>query len=198
MKGLKKVLLVAAVAVPFAAHAELKSIDDAMMSDVSGQSGLVIEAGFGTGPASVFAAHGAWANAGISIAAFKWEVDVEAWNSTTNDVIGNVPAAGPGTQTFGGFVAQNIQIAGAVDVTIDAVGDASVLGANLGAYASDPTALQGAGGIGITFANSDINFRVGDMGTYLAGVGETSSFGAIEIIGMNINGLELVVRGNGR
>ena len=69
---------------------------------------------------------------------------------------------------------------------------------NLGAYASDPTALQGAGNIGITFANSDINFRVGDMGTHLAGVGETSSFGAIEIIGMNINGLELVVHGNGR
>ena len=53
-------------------------------------------------------------------------------------------------------------------------------------------------GIGITFANSDINFRVGDMGVYLAGVGQTSSFSAIEIIGMNINGLELVVRGNGR
>ena len=95
------------------------------MSDVSGQSGLVIEAGFGTGPASVFAAR-CLGECGISIAAFKWEVDVEAWNSTTNDVIGNVPAAGL-AQTFGGFVAQNIQVAGSVDVTIDAVGDASVL-----------------------------------------------------------------------
>ena len=75
-------------------------------------------------------------------------------DSATNNVDGTTPAAGVGTQTFGGFVAQNIQIAGGVDVTIDAVGDASVLGANLGAYASDPTALQGAGGIGITFANS--------------------------------------------
>ena len=35
----EKVLLVAAIAAPFAAQAELKSIDDTAMSDVSGQSG---------------------------------------------------------------------------------------------------------------------------------------------------------------
>ena len=78
MKGLMKVLLIAAVAAPFAAHAELQVYRRRCHVCVSGQSGLVIEAGFGTGPASLFAAHGAWANAGITIAAFKWEVDLQA------------------------------------------------------------------------------------------------------------------------
>ncbi|MBK8972947.1 MAG: hypothetical protein IPM37_17005 [Hahellaceae bacterium] len=56
-------------------------------------------------------------------------------------------------------------------------------------------------GIGITFANSDLNLRFGDMGIFMlnsGGVsGQTSSFGAVEVIGMNIDGLNVVMRGNG-
>jgi hypothetical protein len=44
MKGLKKLALVSAIAVaPFAAQAELKAMDDAMMGDVTGQAGVTIE-----------------------------------------------------------------------------------------------------------------------------------------------------------
>ena len=203
MKGLNKILLVAAIAAPFAAQAELKSIDDAAMSSVSGQSGLVIEAGFGTlarGAAGVYATD--WTNAGITIEAFKWEVDTQSWNNTSNVIDMSAPVAGAGTKTLAGFIAKDIKIAGKVDVTIDAVIDQ----ASYTRLSADPAALAaavssgaaaGAGGIGITFDNSEINFRVGDMGVYLAGVGQTSSFGAIEIINMNVNGLDLVVRGNG-
>lgn len=205
MKGLNKILLVAAIAAPFAAQAELQSIDDAAMSGVSGQSGLVIEAGFGTGATGLYDAHTAtgWTGAGIKIDAFKWEADVQAWSASGN----NIDLASPANPTagapvtYGGFIAKDIQVAGAVDVTIDAVGDFGVLAANQAAYVTGSGAgsqLQGAGGIGITFSGSDIDFRVGDMGVYLAGVGQTSSFGSIEILGMKIDGLELVVRGNGR
>lgn len=178
MKGLNKVLLVAAIAVPFAAQAELKSIDDAMMSEVSGQSGLIIEAGFGTGPAGLYEAHGEWTGAGITIDAFKWEVDAHAWDSANNtvDLLDGAPIA------FAGFVAQDIAIAGSVDVIIDAALDGAA----------------GVGGIGISFVNSDINFRIGSMGVYVAGTGAmASSMGTLEIIGMNIDGLDLVIHGNG-
>ncbi|MBK8971519.1 MAG: hypothetical protein IPM37_09195 [Hahellaceae bacterium] len=202
MKGLNKILLVAAIAAPFAAQAELKSIDDAAMSDVSGQSGLVIEAGFGQvnrGAAGIYATD--WSQAGITIEAFKWEVDTQSWNNETNIVDMAAPVAGAGTTTLAGFIAKDIKIAGKVDVTIDAVADTifKLVGASGAAtlLASDPTSLQRAGGVGITFSGSDINFRVGDMGVYLAGVGQTSSFGAIEILNMNVDGLQLVVRGNG-
>ena len=44
MKFLKKATLAAAVAVaPFAAQAELKAMDDAMMSATTGQAGVTIE-----------------------------------------------------------------------------------------------------------------------------------------------------------
>lgn len=200
MKGLKKVLLVAAIATPFAAQAELKSIDDATMSDVSGQSGLVIEAGFGTlNRTNIYNLD--WSTAGIKIDAFKWEVDTQAWSATNNDIT-MTDAVVAGQKTLAGFIAKDIRIAGKVDVTIDAVADtataANLAGAGAGAATLAAAGqLAGAGGIGITFGGSEINFRVGDMGVYLAGVGQTSSFGAIEIINMNVDGLELVVRGNG-
>ncbi|HTN34763.1 MAG TPA: DUF6160 family protein, partial [Marinobacter sp.] len=44
MKGLKKLALVAAIAaVPFAANADLKAMNDTAMSDVTGQAGVTIE-----------------------------------------------------------------------------------------------------------------------------------------------------------
>lgn len=207
MKGLKKVLLVAAVAAPFAAQAELQSIDDSVLADVTGQSGLVIEAGFGS-IAGVDAATGDfygvdWSGAGITIDAFKWIVDIEGgWDQDTNSGA-NTPAGNP-VPALAGFIAKDIAIAGAVDMTIDATADLANVLANGGAVA------EGDGGIGITFANSNINFKVGDMGVFveeydLANAGgagivaaqQVSSYGGIEIIGMNIDGLELVIRGNG-
>ena len=52
---------------------------------------------------------------------------------------------------YGGFVVRDIAIAGRVDITIDAVQDSATI----------PTTGTG---IGITFTNSDLNFRLGDMG----------------------------------
>ncbi len=196
MKGLKKLVLVSAIAAaPLAAQAELKAVDDAVLADVSGQSGLVIEAGFGSMTHAGDYINGVdWSNAGVTIGAFKWTVDAEEWDSTTNDVTGNILNDAAGDRVTGGFIATGISIAGSVDVTIDAVGDLSQIPAGN---------IPGAGGIGITFGGSDINFRVADMGTFVnpladaGGAGtQLNSFGGIEIIGMNVDGLELVVRGN--
>ncbi|WP_372965513.1 DUF6160 family protein [Marinobacter sp.] len=44
MKGLKKIALVTAIAAaPFAAHADLKAMDDSMMGNITGQAGVTIE-----------------------------------------------------------------------------------------------------------------------------------------------------------
>ena len=201
MKGLKKLVLVSAIAAaPLAAQAELKAVDDAVLADVSGQSGLVIEAGFGSMTHAGDYINGVdWSNAGITIEAFKWTVDAEEWDSATNDVTGNILNDAAGDRVTGGFIAKGIAIAGAADMTIDAVGDLSQIPAGN---------IPGAGGIGITFggqgtATSVINFRVAEMGTFVdpladaGGAGtQLNSFGGIEIIGMDISGLELVVRGN--
>ncbi len=191
MKGLNKLALVAAIAVASsAANAELKAIDDATMADVSGQSGLVIEAGFGgpltrtVGAGADVAAGGSFAdwgagnaNAGITIDAFKWQVDLETFDAATNTI--DPTAVG----LEGGFIAQNIAIAGQVDVTIDGAEDLS-----------DPAAP--VGGLYMTFADSSIDFKVGNMAFYQVGaVG--GSMGGIEILGMNIDGLSLLIRGNG-
>ncbi|OZG73488.1 hypothetical protein BTA51_10755 [Hahella sp. CCB-MM4] len=208
MKGLKKLLLVSAIAAaPLAAQAELKAVDDSVLADVSGQSGLVIEAGFGS-VSGVDASTGDfygvdWSGAGITIDAFKWIVDIEGgWDQDSNLGV-NVNAGNP-VPALGGFIAKDIAIAGAVDMTIDATADLANVIANGGAVA------EGDGGIGISFANSNINFKVGDMGVFveeydLANVGQSgtvaaqqvSSYGGIEIIGMNIDNLQLVIRGNG-
>ncbi|WP_416398195.1 DUF6160 family protein [Allohahella sp. A8] len=229
MKGLNKLVLVSAIVAASAANAELKSIDDAAMAEVSGQSGIVIEAGFGTiGGVDATAANAYtatttdvngnavvqegslgdfygvdWSNAGITIEAFKWIVDIEGgWDQDTNTGV-NVNSGNP-VPALGGFIAKDIAVAGMVDMTIDATADLTNVVMNGGAVA------EGDGGIGITFANSDINFKVGDMGVFveeydLANIGQqgvvqagqVSSFGGIELIGMNIDKLQLVIRGNG-
>lgn len=203
MKKLSLAMLLTAAPV---AMAELQPIEDSQMADVSGQSGLVIEAGFGS-ISGVDAATGDfygvdWSAAGITIDAFKWIVDIEGgWDQDTNTGVNEkiLPLQASLTETpYAGFIAKNIAIAGQVDMTIDATADLANVLANGG------TVAEGDGGIGITFANSDINFRIGDMGVFvepylglnIAGQ-QVSSFGGIEIIGMNVDGLELVVRGNG-
>ncbi|MBK8971602.1 MAG: hypothetical protein IPM37_09630 [Hahellaceae bacterium] len=86
-------------------------------------------------------------------------------------------------------MARDIQLAGGGDTFIDAVSDSA---ARLAGAPLDQT-----GGIGISFANSNMSMRVGDVGFYLSGVGQTSSIGAAEVIGFNIDGLDIVMRGNG-
>lgn len=198
MNKISRVILLTGVLSPLSSYAEIQAIDDGALETVVGQSGLVIELSVGTGPASVFEAHGRWDNAGYTMDTFKWEVDIQAWDSTTNDISMGDPADASGTPVYGGVYARDSQVAGQVDVTVDAVGDSAAITAGIAGYDGANAALAGAGGIGITFTNSDLSFRVGDFGVYLAGVGQISSMGAMEVIGMNIDGLEVVLRGNGR
>lgn len=206
----KRAVFVTAAGMAFVAQAELKPIGDTDMAEVTGQSGLVIEAGFGS-IAGVDASAGDfygvdWSGAGVTIDAFKWILDIEGgWDQDSNRGVNErffLQAILP--DAYAGVIAKDIAFAGAVDVTIDATADLSNVVANGGAVA------EGDGGIGVTFANSDINMKVGDMGifveeyTILGGIllnvqeQQSSSFGGVEVLGMNIDGLELVVRGTGQ
>ncbi|WP_416396411.1 DUF6160 family protein [Allohahella sp. A8] len=203
MKNTTRLLLASALVAASAAQAEITALDDTGLSQVSGQSGIVIEAGFGFTngvDAEAIFANGTvgdfydvdWSQAGITIDAFKWIVDVEGgWDQATNTGTNT----GGSTDLFGGFIAKGIAIAGGVDITIDATADLGNVVANGGAVADSD------GGIGITFARSYVDFRVADMGFFMeddAGFGaQFSSFGGVELLGARFDGLELVVRGNG-
>ena len=220
--------LAVAIMTSISAQAELQAIDDADMAEVSGQSGIVVEAGFGTiggidktaenaytakttlkdgtvveqsGTLGDF--YGAdWSNAGITIEAFKYIVDIEGgWDQETNTGVNTrlEPLQSVLTdKPLAGIIIKDIAVAGRVDITIDATADLANVVANGGEVA------EGDGGIGISFSDSDINFKMGDMGVFVEpyeGIGVTggqvSSFGGMELLGMNIDKLGLVIRGNG-
>ncbi|GAA3946655.1 DUF6160 family protein [Allohahella marinimesophila] len=225
---LKYASLAAAIMTATSAQAELQAIDDADMAEVSGQSGIVIEAGFGSiggidrsaenaYTASTTLADGSvveqsgtlgdfygadWSNAGITIEAFKYIVDIEGgWDQETNTGVNTrlQPLQSVLTEKpLAGIIVKDIAVAGRMDVTIDATADLANVVANGGDVA------EGDGGIGITFSDSDINFKMGDMGVFVEpyegiGVigGQVSSFGGVEMLGINIDNLGLVIRGNG-
>src|SRR5690606_37488816 len=111
--------------------AELKAIDDATMADISGQSGLVVEVAMGSvdyGKAadgtidSSMLLQVDWSQAGITIDAFKWEVDLESYNRATNIHTGDLLEAA-GSRVLGGVIAEGIKIAGYADIVVDGVFD---------------------------------------------------------------------------
>ena len=165
------------------ASADLKELPEEALSDISGQSGLILEVNAG----SVLRAAGAqgdttlgsdvsadYSNAGLSIDSQKWIIDSETYDSTTNQYIG------ASTGKVAGTIAQNIQIGGSADITIDAVEDVAV-----------PT-----GGLALRFANTDLNIKVGNMSFFIDDQLQASR-GGIEINGINVDGTQLVLRGNG-
>ncbi|NVD35132.1 DUF6160 family protein [Marinobacter lutaoensis] len=80
MKGLKKIALAAAVAAaPFAAHADLKAMDDSAMGNVTGQAGVTIEL-----------------ETQVSIGQFRY---TDEGSFVVNDIVlgGSGVAGGPGT-----------------------------------------------------------------------------------------------------
>ena len=80
MKGLKKIALATAVAaMPFAAHADLKALDDTAMGNVTGQAGVTIEL-----------------ETKVSIGQFVY---TDEGSFTVNDIVlgGSGVAGGPGT-----------------------------------------------------------------------------------------------------
>lgn len=200
MKGLKKLVLVSAIAAAPFAQAELKAIDDAVLADVTGQSGLIIEVAMGSTDAFGARQQGvltitstgldAWDNAGIKIDAFKWEVDLGGYDSATNihaNDNGRLEDGG-GNNYVGGLIASDIRIAGSLDMTIDGVLDASD--------------ISTGGGIAIGFEESNISMRINSLNVYggIEGQGQAMlrpSMGAIEIIGMDLSNLDLTISGRG-
>lgn len=200
MKGLKKLVLVSAIAAAPFAQAELKAIDDAVLADVTGQSGLIIEVAMGSTDAFGVVQQGAltitstgldaWDNAGIKIDAFKWEVDLGGYDSATNihaNDNGRLEDGG-GNNYVGGLIASDIRIAGSLDMTIDGVLDASD--------------ISTGGGIAIGFEESNISMRINSLNVYGGVEGQgmamlRPSMGAIEIIGMDLSNLDLTISGRG-
>jgi len=206
MKGLKKLVLVSAIAAAPFAQAELKAIDDAVLADVTGQSGLIIEVAmgsteafavrdFGTAGAQITSTGlAAWDNAGIKIEAFKWEVDLGAYDPESNrhgvlQADGTmVDDNGGGTGYVGGLIASDIRIAGSLDMTIDGV--------------LDTANIETGGGIAIGFENSNISMRINSLNVFGGAEGSGAgmirpSMGAIEIIGMDLSNLDLTISGRG-
>ncbi|WP_369602302.1 DUF6160 family protein [Hahella sp. SMD15-11] len=184
MKGLKKLVLVTAIAAaPLAANAELKAVDDATLEAATGQSGLLVEVALGTTTGD--ALNRDYTNAGVTIEAFKWTVDLETYDSATNVVtLGTgAPAGLTSGQPVGGFVATDIAIAGNVDVAIDGAVDGS-----------------GHGGIAMVLNTgaAGLDFKVGDMGVFgNAGSGnvQASSMGGIEMAGIHLKDVSMVISG---
>ena len=157
------------------ASADILEISDDELAKTVGQSGLMIEAGFGGAANKADITNVDWSSAGITVDAFKWEFDMENYDSLTN--IHAVSGSGFG----GGFIAERISIAGAVDITIDGSSD---IGSSRGA-------------IGFDFTNSNIDMRVGNMAACSGASGVGESMGAIEILTLNIDGMDLFISGNG-
>jgi len=205
MKGLKKLVLVSAIAAAPFAQADLKPMDDAALAEMTGQSGLLIEIAMGTTEAFGRGQVGAltttslgldaWEKAGIWIDAFKWEVDLGAYDPETN----RHGYDDNGTWTddngfyeaepfLGGVIASDIRIAGSLDMTIDGV--------------FDPTNVASGGGIAIGFEKSNINMRINSLNVYGGAITSPMaalrpSMGAIEIVGMDLRDLDLTISGRG-
>ncbi|MAM87426.1 MAG: hypothetical protein CME36_08990 [unclassified Hahellaceae] len=189
------------------AFAEIQALEDTQLAGITGQSGIVLEIGIGSisgVDASVDDFYGVdWSEAGVTIDAQKWLVDIEGgWNSDTN--LGANTSYGNAEKWVGGAISKNIAVAGTLDITLDATADLENVVANGGNVADSD------GGIGLTFTRSELNFKTGDMGFFvesfdLSSVGAAgtveggmlSSLGGAELLTLNIDGLNVVVRGNG-
>ncbi|AMQ87291.1 MULTISPECIES: DUF6160 family protein [Marinobacter] len=100
MKGLKKIALATAVAaMPFAAHADLKALDDTAMGNVTGQAGVTIEL-----------------ETKVSIGQFVY---TDEGSFTVNDIVlgGSGVAGGPGSDLLDDLY---------IDIDVEADGDAVI------------------------------------------------------------------------
>ena len=100
MKGLKKIALATAVAaMPFAAHADMKALDDTAMGNVTGQAGVTIEL-----------------ETKVSIGQFVY---TDEGSFTVNDIVlgGSGVAGGPGTDLLDQLK---------IDIDVEADGDAVI------------------------------------------------------------------------
>jgi hypothetical protein len=157
------------------AQAEIAAIDDEELAGFSGQSGLLVEAGFGGAANKTNILQVDWSTAGITVEAFKWEVDLEDYNSSTN--LHSTELSGE----IGGFIAQRILVAGQVDVVIDMVRDT----------------LSPSNAIGFDFQRSNVDVRFSNMAFYSKQGGIGESMGAVEVLTLNIDGMDLFISGRG-
>lgn len=100
MKGLKKIALVTAIAAaPFAAHADLKAMDDSAMGNITGQAGVTIEL-----------------ETQVSIGTFTY-TDEGSFNVNNIQIGGSGVAGGTGTNLLDDL---------AIDIDVEADGDAFI------------------------------------------------------------------------
>ncbi len=100
MKGLKKIALVTAIAAaPFAAHADLKAMDDSTMGNITGQAGVTIEL-----------------ETQVSIGTFSY-TDEGSFNVNNIQIGGSGVAGGTGTNLLDDL---------SIDIDVEADGDAFI------------------------------------------------------------------------
>jgi hypothetical protein len=133
MKGLKKLTLATAIAaVPFAANADLKALDDSAMGNVTGQSGVTIELAAQVDVKEVaYQDDGFLAISGLSIGGAALDTDNNA-TTALDDVKLYIDVAGTG---------------GVTDTGAQAVGNAYLVGAGQQAGVSWTNSETGANGI---------------------------------------------------
>lgn len=169
MKGLKKIALATAVAaVPFAAQAELKALDDVSMGDVTGQSGITVELA---------------ANVTVGEIAYQ---DADANETGGFLVIDTLTIGGAAPGTALDDVKLTIDVAGANGAGVGAGPTAGLMGADYLA-----TAVPGAGG---TWSDSNPNDREAGMPTVQDGdlvIGLRSVSGAPVDFGVGIGSVSL-------
>ena len=216
---MKNTLLALAISTAsFGAMAELAPMTDGDLSNATGQSGLIVGIDMGTVDKTAGLLNVDYANAGFTMEAFKWEVDAQS-KTADGEIAGGVVLVDDGSGNMiqtpvaltdtgiytaadgstygvgdlvatanGGIAVTDISIGGGVDLIVDAVKDGGVNGT--------------IDGLGISFANSDINIRLGSVSTYSAVEAATQgaaytghSMGSFELIGMNLDGVSITISG---
>ncbi|WP_166259787.1 DUF6160 family protein [Marinobacter salicampi] len=194
MKGLKKIALATAVAaMPFAAHADLKALDDTSMGNVTGQAGVTIEL-----------------ETEVSIGEFRY---TDEGYLAVNDIYiggGTVERDGSGVVTGVSGLLDDLQI----DIDIEADGDAvidvhSISGAPIdyavGVGSASLNSTDGSGdstllasNIGIEGALAQLNIRVDTATDNLimnVGFNVTQMDMDIDFLGVNVR--DMAVMGAG-
>ncbi len=144
MKGLKKLALATAVAAaPFAAHADLKALDDSAMGDVTGQAGVSIEL-----------------ETEVSIGEFRY---TDEGYLSVNDIYiggGTVERDGSGTVTGVSGLLDDLLI----DIDVEADGDAYIDVHSISGAPIDFAVGVGSASLNATDGSGDTTLLASDIG----------------------------------
>ena len=185
MKGLKKIVLVSAIAaISAGAQAELKALDDSTMGEMTGQAGLTIDLQTAV-TIGEFAYHdaGYLVLQGIKLGGNQNEV---AWGARpelldnirlTIDVAGNGTVPGDNAAQYGfsevrGLAGLHYKASGDTNFGAAATGAADVLSGGTAVLGVDGTRTVGDGDLTIHFGFTDAWQKGGGFAAYATGVGD--------------------------